>query len=332
MTRSRSRHRMQMKRVLAAEAEGPPFKRHSTSPAHSPLSPRSMPAPLQDSLDILQHYTSFDMPDDPTSHTSAMDVDAPSVPGDAYLPSSPTPRAAMDAHTEDTPPARHREDSVQNFDFAALSPLTREKHYRTAFENLVIPLKDLKPPPPCRQYPSIAEEIFKGYHHHATFVVRVWINYDAVTQKFFLDPDRLAGCGKLRLGSEKRRYLESLGDGLEFSSLRFEIGSPFRVLARMNVDMIYQETEDLDGESTGGLIERVDVGASLVDPVTGKTTISNDGLLRRWIMTVRNGLRSMPLEEQQGRHGWRLRDLDKVAQWLVYNPHSQDQADECCDG
>ncbi|KAF7190725.1 hypothetical protein HII31_07884 [Pseudocercospora fuligena] len=293
-----------------------------------------MPVPLQDSLEILQHYTNFDNSESPTSYTSATDVDAPSVPGDDHLPSSPTPRAATDAHTEDAPPARDREDSGvdQNFDLAALSPIVREKHYRTAFENLVIQLKDLRPPPPCQQYPSIGEEIFESYLRHATFVARVWINYDAVTQKFFLNPDRLAGCGKLRLNHEKRRYLESFGDGLEFSSIRFEIGSPFRVLARISIDVISEETEDLDGESIRRPIQRVDIGASLFDPITGRTKISDDGLLKRWIMIVRNRLRNMQLDEQQGRHGWRLQDLDKVAKWLVYDPHTQDQVDECCDG
>ncbi|KXT17810.1 hypothetical protein AC579_5342 [Pseudocercospora musae] len=326
---------MRTKRVLAAsEAEGPPLKRHSSSPAYSPHSPRSMPRPLQDSLDILQHYTTFDNSESPTSQTSAMDVDAPSISGDDNLPASPTPQAAADAHTEGTPPARDREGSGvdQIFDLAALSPNRREKHYRRAFENLVIQLKHLRPPAPCQQYPSMAEEIFEGYLRHATFVARVWINYDSVSQKFFLDPDRLAGCGKVRLGREKRRYLESVGDGLEFSSIRFEIGSPFRVLARINVDVIYQDTDDFDGESIRGPIEQVDMGASLLDPVTGRTMRSNDGLLKRWVMIVRDRLLSMQLDERQGRHGWRLQDLDRVAKDLVYNAHTQEQVDKYCDG
>ncbi|EME81038.1 uncharacterized protein MYCFIDRAFT_176381 [Pseudocercospora fijiensis CIRAD86] len=336
-------HSMRIKRGLpASEAEGPPLKRQSSSPAYSPRSPRNMPVPLQDSLDILQHHTSFDLPESPTSRTSqespltsAMDVDAPSVPdADDYLPSSPTPRAATDANPEATPPARDREDSGvdRSFDLAALSPIIREKHYRTAFETLVIPLKDLNPPPPCHQYPPIAEEIFEGYLRHATFVARVWINYDAVTQKFFLEPDRLAGCGEMRLSGEKRRYLESYGDALEFGSVCFEIGTPFRVLARMCIDVIRQEMEDSDGESVEGPMERLDVGASLLDPITGKNTILNGGLLKLWVVKIRDMLRRMQPGAQQGQSGLRLQDLDNIARWLMYHPHTQDEVDKSFDG
>jgi hypothetical protein len=56
----------------------------------------------------------------------------------------------------------------------------------SSFEVDVGSLKHFAPPPQCTQYPDFAEDILEAFLDHATFTVKIWVNFDAAENYFGL--------------------------------------------------------------------------------------------------------------------------------------------------
>jgi hypothetical protein len=104
-------------------------------------------------------------------------------------------------------------------------------------------LKDIEPPAACYQFPDQASEIFNKYVYCTVFHVEVWMNFDGHEGVFF-GGARSAACGKLRLpGHVYRSFEDDKASDFNFQHVCFEVGTPFRVLA--TVDLFAEQ--GLDG-------------------------------------------------------------------------------------
>ena len=107
----------------------------------------------------------------------------------------------------------------------------REKYYESKFSNQAEPLHILQFPSLASEYPLFAAEINAAYLRHTTFVVKVWINYDAMAERFYYD-DRASDCGTLRLS---QKDIDTKLKPNEFGKIRFEVRTPFTYLARITI-------------------------------------------------------------------------------------------------
>lgn len=109
----------------------------------------------------------------------------------------------------------------------------RESLYEGLFARQYEHLHLLEWPELHRTYPQFARKINAAYLRHTTFIVKVWINYDAVAHRFYWD-DRAQDCGHIRVLNKE------LVDRLHFtqhafSKVRFEVCTPFTLLATMKL-------------------------------------------------------------------------------------------------
>jgi hypothetical protein len=121
--------------------------------------------------------------------------------------------------------------------------------FASTFDGQKVELKNFATPPQCAQYPAQSQDILEAYLDRSIFTVKTWINFDPVEEVFF-EGARAADCGKLQIPQAKLDYLLGL-DPREFNFLHihFEIGTPFRTLAiiRLNIrekgDIAYLEAK-----------------------------------------------------------------------------------------
>lgn len=336
-----------------------PLKRQSSSPVLSPRtisSPTTMLTPLPQSLDQrVANYTYFDCqtaspassPGLPTlSSSSEMDTDStptrkqlsPSSPMDRDSPragpsSSPTPHVGTDVCRETPPALRNREDSAAEGagDLATLDPISRKEYYRKCFENIVLKLKDVTPPPLCQQYPKFAIEIFDAFLRYIHVDVVVWTNYDSSTQRFYEAANRVESCGKVYLSPEQRAALKNFGDELQLSNIRFLIGTPFRVLAEMEIDAAYPTSDEQSQyKATRPPYESLNVSAHMKPEFRNldgglRQPGKDHPLLRAHIRHVSMRFRNRPFDEWEGKHGLSLADIDWIAEEMVHLPRNANE-------
>lgn len=109
------------------------------------------------------------------------------------------------------------------------------------FANQVVELKDFTEPKECAQYPEHANEILGAYLSQTTFTVKIWTNFDAAEQVFF-EGARAADCGKLQVPQKKLEWLLGLDkDDYDLDHIRLDIGTPFRTLANIFLDVHYDD-------------------------------------------------------------------------------------------
>lgn len=112
-------------------------------------------------------------------------------------------------------------------DLTTMDPSEREEYYEQLFSKQVEPLHLLEFPSLTSDYPHLADEINTAYLRHTIFTVKIWINYDAATGRFFNDV-RAEDCGLLRILNKK---ILPLLAKYEYSRVRFELCTPFTQLA-----------------------------------------------------------------------------------------------------
>ncbi|KAK5138030.1 hypothetical protein LTR08_005827 [Meristemomyces frigidus] len=128
--------------------------------------------------------------------------------------------------------------SPNEVDLGNLSRAERKAMCEGYFQLQTLPIEHIARPPECELYgPFFANEIQSAYLRCSTFVFKVWANYDACEKRFYTDV-RYKDCGKLVLTPKSRGYLESvMADKALFRNVRFDIGTPFRVLARVTIEI-----------------------------------------------------------------------------------------------
>jgi hypothetical protein len=135
------------------------------------------------------------------------------------------------------PPADQSDDELDRAE-----PRLRLELLASIFAAEPAQLKDIEPPPACYQFPDQASDILLKYVYCTVFHVKVWINFDAHEDVFF-EGARSSACGKLRLPGNIYRALEDVkASALIFGHVCFEIGTPFRTLA--TVDLIAEQGRD----------------------------------------------------------------------------------------
>lgn len=131
------------------------------------------------------------------------------------------------AEREATPNQQDRADAHDETVKVRLELLT------STFAKQVVELKHFASPPECAQYPEQFEEILGSFLDHATFTAKVWVNFDAA-EGVFSEGARAADCGKLQIPRAKLDSLTDLDSNiLNFRRIRFDIGTPFRTLAKI---------------------------------------------------------------------------------------------------
>lgn len=128
-------------------------------------------------------------------------------------------------------------------------------HYFTGRE---VDLKNFKEPSLCQQHPNHREALMAAHIRYTSFAVTVWVNFDAAEQVFF-EGNRAEACGKLRLPEPKHQELASMGaDVLRFQHVRLYISTPFRVLARLDLDIVQQDDGSAQLQVTGEMLVTAD--------------------------------------------------------------------------
>ena len=109
-----------------------------------------------------------------------------------------------------------------------MMPQQRIIELRQRFAKKSVPLPRALTPTLCNIYPDLADEIIGAYLEHTTFVVKVWVNYDAAWKKFFVD-GRFHDCGRVIVNAKESLLLQGLAaNDVQMTRVRFEIGSAFR--------------------------------------------------------------------------------------------------------
>ena len=111
-----------------------------------------------------------------------------------------------------------------------LSQMTQQQRsidLRQRFAKKSVPLPHAATPTLCNVYPELANEIVAACLEHTTFVVKVWVNYDAAWKKFFLDR-RVQDCGRLILSPKDVHAVRALAvNTFQVNRVRFEVGTAF---------------------------------------------------------------------------------------------------------
>lgn len=115
----------------------------------------------------------------------------------------------------------------------ALPQMTQQQRtmeLRQRFAQKSVPLPHAATPTLCNVYPELANDIVGAYLEHTTFVVKVWVNYDAAWKKFFVDR-RAQDCGKLIVNARDGLSLQGLAaNNVQVKRVRLEVGTAFRHL------------------------------------------------------------------------------------------------------
>ena len=175
----------------------------------------------------------------------------------------------------------------------------RESLYRAHFAHHPTPLSAISTPPQCETYPSFADEITGAYLFLTTFTVPVWVNYDAASTRFYDDAKRVRDCGVLKFSKKEKRGMKAFQvTRRSFQSIRFDVGTPFRVLAHLYVVVVDTET--------GVINASVEAAAELPFACNN---------LRDWLDSVCKELNARTLDE--GQEGLEFGDVGEIAGMVV---------------
>ena len=153
-----------------------------------------------------------------------------------------------------------------------MTPDQRETYYKLLFSKKVEPLAYIAVPDECEEYPEFESEIITAYLTWTTFSVKVWTNYDAAAQRFYID-GRINDCGKLLFKPGERERLNQADPNarLQVTRVRFEIGTPFTPLC--NIKLIAAPVRE-NGEVVGAEI-RAKMGDSDAAHLTAVNFVTN---------------------------------------------------------
>lgn len=162
-----------------------------------------------------------------TVRQASVDQDMVDIIPSGGTPSSPLPPLPSDTTTSE------EQTTTPEFD---------SQLYEALYAGKEVQLKDVAYPAEAYERPDLQEQIMAAYLKHTTFTVKVWANFDAAEEKFFDKGQRLQDCGSLRLPADSANMLKS--SEVTFHHIRFDIGTAFRTLVKLNLDLQY---EDEDG-------------------------------------------------------------------------------------
>ena len=200
---------------------------------------------MEDLIDLAEALPVESAPHEP--HNAHNDADAMEVVTPQRLPpetstNQPQDNAAhhaIDTHDVDTAPAdpeappKQRDHAVSDDEAARL----RLEQFENTFATQEVELKRFAPPPQCAQFPEQEQDILEAYLDHATFTVKIWVNFDAAENVFF-EGSRAAACGKLQIPKAKLDFLLSLNaKEINFRNVQLDICTPFRTLARIYMNV-----------------------------------------------------------------------------------------------
>ncbi|KAK5124382.1 hypothetical protein LTR85_001599 [Meristemomyces frigidus] len=228
------------------------------------------------------------------------------------------PLIEPEAEPPTAPPSAGAPDTIP--DLAAMSQEDRDEYYQSIFAH-VIPFEDIEQPDLCLLYPAYAEEIIDAYLQHMTFAFKVWINYDGAADKSFTD-DRIQDCGEIRIPPKARKSLKEIGaDKAQFRNVRFDIGTAFRPLAQLTIEVRpsklkvgpYIDTFLADVATDRRHYELHSYLNALCDDIKDKDlTDGEDGFMLADVERLAGRFLFMPNEYEERKREWRSYDGDFV--------------------
>lgn len=233
-----------------------------------------------------------------------------SVLGDDML--SFSPRSAGSPTSTAEP-----EDSRSiNEKFWQMSKDAREEMYRDEFADIELELQDMELPPQYYNFPDFKDEILRAFLFHTRFIVKVWANYDSVEQQFYDHAERLKSCGKLDLSPKRYKHFENLdGEVFQFHKMRLDIGTPFRTLFNMLIDVEESRTSLSGWKLDVSFREVPDVRSphyileSLLE--SASRSVMEDGVRKG-----QTGLMFSELEDIAKEFRYEARNIGEFAQWF----------------
>lgn len=200
---------------------------------------------------------------------------------------------------------------IPELPFRPFGLLNQSSFARDLFEDQPIPLSTLRYPPICKNFPHIKDELLDLYIKLNTFSVKVWSNYDSYWKHFFFDEPRLNDCGRLVLSPNERMRLEVLDSGrvgLELPKVELEIGTAFRTLGVLCLEW---------NKDHLGALSSVEVAGSTFEGDDHRWLDWPHGLIRQQISAAMNQIAMRPKEQWEGKGGFKLGDLDFVADMFL---------------
>ncbi|EMC95668.1 hypothetical protein BAUCODRAFT_34433 [Baudoinia panamericana UAMH 10762] len=197
----------------------------------------------------------------------------------------------------------------------------RQDKYWECFHELdAVPIEKLAIPDLCHEYPPFGDEIFAAYLRYTTFSCKTWVNYDATACMFYVDEQRLKTCGKLRISAIAMQHLlETNLDRAPLPTVRFDVGTPFRSLAYLTLEV------------------RMTPNGPAIDPyvhiLTGNNNGKHDAFFQH-LDTKTKQLQEGKFNALDGKEGFVLADLQRLVAWLVAKPDKgeRDARDRHCKG
>ncbi|KAM0705398.1 hypothetical protein Q7P35_008188 [Cladosporium inversicolor] len=145
-----------------------------------------------------------------------------------------------------------QQDHATNHDEAAR---LRLELLENMFATQEVELKSFTPPPQCAQFLDQETEILEAYLDHATFTVKIWVNFDAAENVFF-EGTRAEACGKLQIPQAKLDSLLSLNsEDVNFRNVCLDICTPFRTLAKIWMN-VREKNGDAQLEVDGDMVKQ----------------------------------------------------------------------------
>lgn len=115
--------------------------------------------------------------------------------------------------------------------------------FANMFFDSTVSLKTFAPPAQCAHFPEHQDQILESFLDNAIFTVQIWTNFDAAEETFF-EGARAAECGKLQLPKKKLDWLLERDQRiLSFHHVRLDIGTPFRTLVHIFLDVRYDQND-----------------------------------------------------------------------------------------
>ena len=200
---------------------------------------------MEDLIDLAEALPVEHAPHEP--HNAHDDADAMEVVTPQDLPAETSTNQtqdnaadhAIDTHDADNAAAdleaipKQRGRAVSGDEAARL----RLEQFENTFATQEVELKRFAPPPQCLQFPDQEQDILEAYLDHATFTVKIWVNFDA-SENVFFEGSRAAACGRLQIPKAKLDFLLSLdAEEINFRKVRLDICTPFRTLATIYMNI-----------------------------------------------------------------------------------------------
>lgn len=174
-------------------------------------------------------------------------------------------------------------------------------------------LHHIEIPQECEDYPALAEEIMDAYLHYTKFSVKVWINYDTASRRFYID-QRAKDCGNLVLQPKEEeslaRFFNTQTGQLQFDRVRFEVGTPFKTLCYLDLRVVPSQL------NVGGVITTKAVLWSITE---------EDIHFIDYIAHVRERIENVALEDSDG---LQLSDIRNVATLMCRPPTNSEILDK----